>query len=52
MAVEKLRAKQSSRLVNIRAAEANQKLFFLQANGRRRKNAIHSLSIVAGTLYT
>jgi hypothetical protein len=37
-AVEKLRAKQASRLASIRAAEANSKLFYLQANGRRRKN--------------
>lgn len=42
-AVEKLRAKQASRLTTIREAEANEKLFFLQANGRRRKNTIHSL---------
>jgi len=36
-AVEKLRAKQASRLTAIQAAEANAKLFYLQANGRRRK---------------
>jgi hypothetical protein len=42
-AVEKLRAKQASRLTSIRASEANSKLFYLQANGRRRKNIIHSL---------
>jgi hypothetical protein len=42
-AVEKLHAKQTSRISSIRASEANSKLFFLQANGRRRKNYIHSL---------
>lgn len=39
----KLRAKQSSRLSYTRAEEANTKLFYLYANGRRRKNVIHSL---------
>lgn len=43
MAVEKLRAKQASRLTHIQAEEANAKLFYIQANGRRRKNTIHSL---------
>jgi hypothetical protein len=41
--VEKLRAKQASRLNYIKAEEANSKLFFLCANGRRRKNHIFSL---------
>jgi hypothetical protein len=50
-AVEKLRAKQQSQLISIRAAEANQKLFFMQANGRRRKNAIHSLQYESGILH-
>ena len=40
IAVDKLRARQQSRLINIRACEANSKLFFLQANGIRRKNFI------------
>lgn len=47
-AVEKLRAKQMSRLAHIRALEANTKLFYMQANGRRRKNAIHSLETENG----
>jgi hypothetical protein len=51
-AVEKLRARQASRLTYIRAAEANEKLFFLQANGRRRKNTIHSLETQAGVCYS
>jgi hypothetical protein len=37
--IEKLRAKQNSRLIAIRAAEANAKLFYLQANGRRQKTS-------------
>jgi hypothetical protein len=42
-AVDKLRAKQASRLSNIKATESSAKLFFIQANGRRRKNVIHCL---------
>ena len=42
-AVEKLRCKQASRLTSIRAAEANSKLFYLQAKGRKRKNFISEL---------
>jgi len=42
-AVEKLRCKQQSRLASIRAAEANSKLFYLQAKGRKRKNFISEL---------
>jgi len=42
--VEKLRLKQQSRLSAIRAAEANSKLFYLHANGRRRKNFIKYLN--------
>jgi len=43
-AVEKLRLKQQSRLSAIRAAEANSKLFYLYANGRRKKNFIKYLN--------
>jgi hypothetical protein len=50
-AVEKLRAKQSSRMSSIRAAEANERLFYLQANGHRRKNLIHSLQTPSGTKF-
>lgn len=42
-AVDKLRAKQASRLSNIKATESSAKLFFMHANGRRRKNVIHCL---------
>jgi hypothetical protein len=50
-AVEKLRAKQASRLTAIRASEANSKLFFLHANGRR-KNFIHSLHTPDGLFFS
>ena len=33
-AIEKLRARQQSRLISIHASEANTKLFYLHANGR------------------
>jgi len=51
-AVEKLRARQQSRLINIKANEANSKLFFLQANGRRRKNFIRQLQTADGLMHT
>lgn len=41
-----------SRLTHIRASEANAKLFCVQANGRRRKNAIHSLELASGVCYS
>ena len=44
-AVEKLRAKQAARLTTINAAETSSKLFYLQANGRRRKNFIQSIHV-------
>jgi hypothetical protein len=50
--VEKLRVRQASRLTSIRASEANEKLLFLQANGRRRKNSIHSLEMPEGICYS
>jgi hypothetical protein len=51
-AIEKLRARQRSRLLSVRAAEANTKLFYLQANSRRRKNHIHQIVTDQGTLYS
>lgn len=51
-AIEKLRERQASRLVSIRAAEAKSKLFYLQANGRIRKNMIHSLETDDGVHYS
>jgi hypothetical protein len=38
-------------LVRIRATEANEKLFFMQANGRRRKNKIQLIVTDGGTKY-
>jgi hypothetical protein len=51
-AVEKLRAKQRSRLTAIRVEEANAKLFYIRANGRRRKNVIHSLQTSSRICYS
>ena len=51
-ALEKLRAKQQSRLSSIRAAEANTKLFYIQVNGRRRKNFIRQLHTSDGIMHT
>ena len=49
-AVENLRCKQASRMTSIRAAEANTKLFYLQAKGRKRKNFISELQEGSTTL--
>lgn len=43
-AIEKLRARQQSRITFIKAGDANSKYFFLSANGRRRKNFIKTLN--------
>lgn len=51
-AIEKLRAKQRSRLAHIHAANAQSKLFFLHANGRKRKNHIQFLNSDQGLLHT
>lgn len=51
-AVEKLRARQQSRLISIRASEANSKLFYLQANGRRRKKIIRHFHEPGGIMHT
>ena len=51
-AVEKLRARQQSRLISIRASEANSKLFYLQANGRRRKKFIRHFHEPGGIMHT
>lgn len=50
--MEKLRAKQSARLSAIKAAEASSKLFYMQANGRRKKNFIQSLRSGTGTFFS
>ena len=49
-AVEKIRAKQQSRLSEIKAADANSRLFFLRINGRQRKNFIQQLYTDSGVL--
>lgn len=51
-AVEKLRAKQAARLAKVKAAEASSKLFYLQANGRRRKNFIQAINSGEGTCFS
>jgi hypothetical protein len=51
-AIEKLRAKQRARLAHIKAADAHSKLFFLQANGRKRKNFIQKLVTPEGMVYS
>ena len=51
-AVEKLRAKQAARLATVKAAEASSKLFYLQANGRRRKNFIQSINSGTDTVFS
>ena len=50
-AVEKLRAKQQSRISFLRAREANSKLFFMAINGRKRKNFIQSLETPHGLVH-
>jgi len=42
-AIEKLRARQRSRLKYLKAGDASSKIFFLSANGRRKKNYIQTL---------
>lgn len=51
-AIEKLRAKQRARLSHIKAPDAHSKLFFLYANGRRKKNFIQKLSANGGVVHT
>jgi len=51
-AVEKIRAKQQSRIRGIKAADAQTKLFFMQINGRKRKNYIKHLLTEEGQVHT
>ena len=48
----KIRAKQQPRLMGIKAAEAQSKLFFLQINSRKRKNYIRQLQTDTGQVHT
>ena len=52
IAVEKIRAKQQSRIRGIKAADAQTKLFFMQINGRKRKNYIKHLLTEEGQVHT
>lgn len=38
LAIEKIKAKQRARLTRIRTADANTKMFYIRANGRKRKS--------------
>lgn len=49
-AMERIRWKQRARLLRIRVGNANTKLFYLRANGRRRKNHIPNLTGSSGTM--
>ncbi|WVZ95314.1 hypothetical protein U9M48_041096 [Paspalum notatum var. saurae] len=51
-AVEKIRARQASRLTMIKAAHSNSKLFFLHLNGRRRRNFIQHFSTPTGNVFS
>lgn len=48
LAIEKVKAKQRSRLTNIKAAHGNTKLFYIRANARRRKKHIQALQTDTG----
>jgi hypothetical protein len=48
IAIEKMRARQRSRLTNIRYGDASTKYFFLRANGRWRKKHIQFLWTTSG----
>ncbi|XP_073363689.1 uncharacterized protein [Aegilops tauschii subsp. strangulata] len=49
-AIDRIKWRQKSRLVGIRAGDASTKLFFIRANGRRRKNHIPYLHKDDGTV--
>jgi hypothetical protein len=48
LALEKVRARQRSRLTNIKHKDTNTKLFYLRANGRKRKKHIQLLHTTQG----
>lgn len=48
LVIEKIRAQQRSRLNNIKAADANTKLFYIRANGRKRKKHIQAIKTEGG----
>jgi hypothetical protein len=43
LAIDKVRARQRARPINIKYGDANSKLFYLRANGRKRKKHIQVL---------
>jgi hypothetical protein len=51
-AVEKLRAKQCSRLTMIKASSCSSKLFFIRANARKRKRYIQSLQVDSTAVFS
>jgi hypothetical protein len=52
LALERVRARQRSRLTNIKIDEANSKLFYLKANDRKRKKHIQILQTTQGLAIT
>lgn len=48
LAIDKIKAKQRSRITNIRCMDSNTKLFHLKANGRKRKKYIQALQTENG----
>jgi hypothetical protein len=52
LALEKVRARQRSRISNIKHGDANTKLFYLWTNGRKRKKHIHLLHTAQGLAFS
>jgi hypothetical protein len=52
LALEKVRARQRSRLTNIKHKDTNTKLFYLRANGRKRKKHIQLLHTTQGLAFS
>jgi hypothetical protein len=52
LALEKVRARQRSRLTNIKHGDANSKLFYLRPNGRKRKKHIQVLQTPQGLAFS
>jgi hypothetical protein len=52
LTLERMRARQRSRLTNIKCGHANSKLFYLRANGRKRKKHIMILCTPHGIAIT
>jgi hypothetical protein len=52
LALERARAQQRSRMINIKHDGTNTKLFYLRANGRKRKKQIQILQTMQGLAIT